>query len=162
MAPDAKRLSVPRALGLQPLRPFHLDRLFWLAVAAGAGFCLLLALCPEHRPLPFDRIRTWHFASLALVQPIIEELVFRGLVQGMLLEPTWGRRRVLGLSNANLLTSVAFALAHLVHHAPIWSLAVLAPSLVFGFFRDRHGCAWPAILLHVLYNTCFFLAVGLP
>jgi membrane protease YdiL (CAAX protease family) len=162
MDSGTRRTSIPKALGLGPLRPFHLDPLFWYAVAAGAFYCLLLALDPMRRPIRVSQLWTWHFFSLTLVQPVIEELVFRGLVQGLLLERAWGRRSRLGISNANLVTTLAFALAHFLHHDPQWPLAVIVPSLIFGFFRDRHESAWPAIALHVLYNACYFAAVGLP
>jgi membrane protease YdiL (CAAX protease family) len=34
---------------------------------------------------------------------------------------------------------------------------VLLPSLLYGYFRDRHGSVYPAIALHVFYNAGYFL-----
>jgi hypothetical protein len=85
-------------------------------------------------------------ASLILWQPVLEELLFRGVIQGQVARQIWGNTRYFGLSSANLLTSVLFALMHLVYHAPLWAIAVFAPSLVFGYFRDRYQSIWPGLL----------------
>ena len=97
--------------------------------------------------------------SMVLWQPLLEEMLFRGLVQGRQSAKCWGRRRIAHLSAANCVTTLLFALAHLIHHAPLWAAAVIAPSLVFGYFRDRYGRVFPAILLHAFYNGCY-LAIG--
>jgi len=90
-----------------------------------------------------------------LVQPVLEELVFRGLLQGWLREKLRWQWR--GMTAANLLTSIAFVVAHLVYQSPAWALAVFIPSLVFGYFRDRHDSVLPSIILHAWYNAGFFL-----
>ena len=100
---------------------------------------------------------TWSVVfSLLLWQPAIEELLFRGVLQGALLGTRFGARMILGLSVANVLTSIAFVTSHLVHHAPVWALATFFPSLIFGVFRDRSGSVWPSLMLHVWYNAAFF------
>ena len=97
--------------------------------------------------------------SLVLVQPLLEEAVFRGLLQGQALRLTAARR--LGpLSWANLGCSVAFAALHLPTQAWPWALAVLPPSLVFGHLRERFGSVWPAVALHVVYNAGFGVAAA--
>jgi uncharacterized protein len=96
---------------------------------------------------------------LVLVVPVLEELVFRGLVQGALLE-RWPRQRLGPLSAANALTSFLFAVSHLVYRAPLWAAAVFVPSLVFGYFRERHGTLASPILLHCWYNAGFFWLFG--
>ncbi len=96
---------------------------------------------------------------MVLLQPLLEELIFRGGLQGWLAASPWARRRFAGLSTANYLTTMLFALAHLVHHAPLWAAAVVAPSLVYGYFRDRYGRVLPAVVLHAFYNGCY-LAIG--
>jgi uncharacterized protein len=96
---------------------------------------------------------------MVLWQPLLEELLFRGAIQGRLETMPWGRRRLVGLSVANGVTTILFALAHLVYHVPLWAAGVIAPSLVFGHFRERYGRVYPAILLHAFYNGCY-LAMG--
>jgi len=95
-------------------------------------------------------------ASLLLWQPLTEELLFRGLLQGFLARTGPGSRTKTGISLANVMTSCVFVLFHFVHHAPAWALAVFVPSLLFGYFRDRSGSIWPPLLLHISFNTAFF------
>jgi membrane protease YdiL (CAAX protease family) len=97
-------------------------------------------------------------ASLLLWQPFVEELLFRGLIQGYLARTESGARTKAGISLANIATSCVFALVHLVHQPPAWALAVFFPSLLFGYFRDRTGSIWPSLLLHVIFNAAFFLS----
>ena len=92
--------------------------------------------------------------ALVVVQPLVEELVFRGALQGRLLERGWARR-IGPVSRANLGTTVAFVALHFVAQPPAWAIAVAAPSLVFGHVRERFGSILPAIALHSIYNTGF-------
>lgn len=90
--------------------------------------------------------------QLVIVAPVLEELLFRGVLQGRLLETTWGRDGRF-FTRANLATSACFAVFHLVSHAWAWSLAAFVPSLVFGHFRDRYrSLMWP-IVVHAFYNA---------
>lgn len=93
---------------------------------------------------------------LGLVYPIVEELLFRGLLQGWLREWSSLRRNWLGLSGANLLTSAVFTGLHFIAHPPLAAAAVIAPSLIFGHFRDRHGNLRAPIVLHMYYNIGYF------
>ena len=97
---------------------------------------------------------------LVLVQPVLEELVFRGLLQGQLLR-LGGTRRLGPLSLANLATTVAFCALHLLAQPPAWALAVALPSLVFGHLRERLGSVLPAVVLHAFYNAGFGLLAAL-
>jgi len=92
--------------------------------------------------------------SLAVVQPVLEELVFRGALQGRLLERGWARR-IGPISWANLGTTVAFVALHFMAQPLAWAIAVAAPSLMFGHVRERFGSVLPAIALHSLYNAGF-------
>jgi len=94
--------------------------------------------------------------SLVLWQPCIEELLFRGVLQGELARWSPLARPWLGLTAANGLAALAFALAHLVHQPPLWALSTLLPGLVFGWFRDRSGSVLPGLVLHAAFNAGFF------
>ncbi len=132
------------------------DRLFWLALLAGPAVWLSLWLAgtasEESSP-----IQWWRLLLLAGLYPLLEEWLFRGLLQPQLL--TWRpfRTRLLGLTGANLLTSLLFGAVHLIAHPPLWAAAVIVPSLVFGAFRDRYQSVVPAIILHSFYNLGYFL-----
>jgi membrane protease YdiL (CAAX protease family) len=58
----------------------------------------------------------------------------------------------LGISGANLATSVAFALAHLWQHPALLFPGYFAVSLVLGYFRERYGGILVPVLLHSYYN----------
>ncbi|VAX00272.1 hypothetical protein MNBD_GAMMA21-2486 [hydrothermal vent metagenome] len=90
------------------------------------------------------------------VYPVLEEVVFRGLILGWL--TSWTKQRRYGvLSLANLLTSGLFVLAHLVYQPWLWALLVFFPSLIFGYMKERHHSLWPPIFLHGFYNLGFIL-----
>jgi membrane protease YdiL (CAAX protease family) len=97
----------------------------------------------------------WLFLWPALFYPVLEEIVFRGLVQDLahrhLRAWRWGP-----ISHANLYTSLLFTALHFIHQPPLWAAAVILPSLVFGYFKDKYRSLAAPILLHVFYNAGFF------
>ena len=130
------------------------DAHFWIAVAAGILFWAGLALWVSPAPDPYWPVRQFRqFLYLTLLFPIIEEVVFRGYLQTMLLRWHYGRRAWLQVTVANLLTSLLFTALHFFGHPPLAAAAVIVPSLIFGYFRDRHGNIHAAVVLHVFYNT---------
>jgi membrane protease YdiL (CAAX protease family) len=147
------------AARLLPL-PLH-DAQFVVALALGPAIWLTVATLfgQQWQPTapPVDPLR---LASLVVAWPLIEEWLFRGHVQPWLARRAWGARAVWGITVANVATSALFAAAHLLAHAPAWALATFAPSLVFGYFRDRHNSIVPGVALHVFYNAGWFLLVG--
>lgn len=132
------------------------DRRLWAAVAAAPPVWLALFLA-VHPPLATDWPlgSPWLFAHLVLVTPVLEEIVFRGLIQGWLSRHITARWGV--VSAANLVTSLLFMALHLPRHPSVWAVAVFGPSLVFGYFRERHGSLASPIALHMFYNAGFFL-----
>lgn len=94
-----------------------------------------------------------------LLYPLLEELAFRGALQSWLLERGFSRVLIPGVSAANVLTSLAFSLAHLYNQPPLWAAATFLPSLVFGYFRERSDGLAAPIILHAWYNLGFILLV---
>jgi membrane protease YdiL (CAAX protease family) len=90
---------------------------------------------------------------LVIVYPILEEIVFRGALQGWVRRKSWGLRHRFGVTTANILTSIVFAAFHLIRRPNIWSAGVMLPGLVFGFFRDRYGNLYAPMALHIFYNA---------
>ena len=131
----------------------------WLYVAALAALPVafgIRALVDVTQGEP-ARDFSW-LVGFLIWQPLVEELLFRGVLQGQLRATRPGRAQRAGISGANLLTSAVFALLHAIYHAPTWAIAVLIPSLVFGFMRDRHGSVYPGLLLHCVFNGAYVLA----
>jgi membrane protease YdiL (CAAX protease family) len=143
---DALALRAPAGL----LR----DPLFLLALVVALPVAWGLARYLE----PPGALAGWGLLRLVGLDPLVEELLFRGLVQGALLKTSAGRAARAGFTVANAGTALLFAAAHLLYHPPLWSALVLFPALVFGFFRDRYGSVVPPVLLHVFYNACWMLA----
>ena len=95
---------------------------------------------------------------LSILYPMLEETVFRGIIQPTFHTRLKGR---LGLfSYANILTSILFSLAHLPNHEPIWALAVFIPSLAFGLLKDIYKTLLAPVALHSYYNAGYFLIAG--
>lgn len=92
---------------------------------------------------------------LVIIYPILEEIAFRGAIQGYLLQRlpnlAW-----LKISLANFLTSLCFSLLHSVFRSLLNGLAVFIPSLIFGYFRDRYHHLYISIFLHMYYNLGYF------
>ena len=84
---------------------------------------------------------------LGVLGPVVEELVFRGLLYGWL-------RGFLPFWLTAILTSVLFGLVH-----GEWAHVIVAALLGFAlaFIRERSGSLWPPILAHCVNNL---VAVG--
>jgi membrane protease YdiL (CAAX protease family) len=132
------------------------DRLFLAALLAGPASWLILYFIQQPAiQWSWPVIKPWQFLLPVLIYPVIEEIVFRGLIQEHLRDSI--SRQSLGpLTIANLLTSLLFTGLHFIYHPPLWAALVLFPSLVFGFFKDRTRCLTAPIILHVFYNAGYF------
>jgi len=137
------------------------DSEFIAALLGGALFWLVLWLFIPGRTLSLQGLLTRHFLALVLEWPLLEELAFRGILQGQLYQFDWARAHWHGVTRANLITTVLFTAAHLWNHSVPWALAVFVPSLIFGYFRDRTLSVYPAIVLHIYYNLGYFLVTGI-
>jgi membrane protease YdiL (CAAX protease family) len=158
-APPGALRSAIELLGLGvPRRPLLDPHALVALLAAVPVLVALRVLAPYSSGLP--ALVSQSAVALLFVQPAIEELLFRGLLQGALLRTRWGRTTLRGLSAANVVTSALFCVAHLYGQPPAWAAAVFVPSLIFGHLRERTGSVWPALVVHALYNAGFLLVVA--
>lgn len=135
------------------------DPLWWVALAAGPAFWCALSLAGHPvSDLAWPLQAPLAFLLPVVLYPVLEEFVFRGGLQPALAE-RWPRRWGV-LTLANLMTSLAFAGLHFFYHPPLWAAAVFVPSLLFGYFRERHAGLLSPILLHGWYNAGYFLLFG--
>ncbi len=96
------------------------------------------------RAVPFAA----NFVVIAVVAPIAEEFLFRGL--GMAVVGAF-----YGGSAAIVVTGLAFGLAHgLVVALPV--LAVF--GIILGWLRRRTASLYPPIVLHAIFNASSLLA----
>jgi len=135
--------------------PLYRNPLFRAAILLGPLYWLSLCLyAPPVVQWDKPLLHPVWFVQLVLIYPVLEEIVFRGLLQELV--RVYVSRAVFGpLSMANLLTSLLFAAAHLINNPAPAALLVFFPSLVFGYFRDRTGALTASVFLHCFYNAGF-------
>ncbi len=137
---------------------FWTDALFWLALAiAPVSWWLMLQLGVARRN---EALSWWPVLMIVLINPVLEEIVFRGAVQGWLQQQRVLQHRWGAISLANVLCSVLFASLHLFRQAPLWAALIFLPSLVFGWAKERHTTLLSPILLHMTYNAGFIWLFG--
>ncbi|MEX0776818.1 MAG: CPBP family intramembrane glutamic endopeptidase [Phycisphaeraceae bacterium] len=85
--------------------------------------------------------------SAIVVAPLLEEVIFRGLVQTSLLS-VMGRWPVVGVS------AVFFAVMHLPA-VGVWQAMppLLVLGLILGWLYEKTGSLWPGIALHAAFNA---------
>ena len=139
------------------MKKFAQDSHFYVVLTLGPIVWVGLSfILPVQAGIEKLAAEPWLLLSSVLVYPILEEVVFRGLILEAISARTVGRR--IGLVTfANLLTSLLFVAAHFIYHPWNWALVVFFPSLVFGYMKERHQSLWPPIILHVFYNLGFFI-----
>ena len=140
---------------LQMVKAQLADRYYLLLLGLGPAFWLAYYIYLPPQPFQWswplsDPLR---FGVLVVVYPVLEEIVFRGLLLDWLSKQL--HQRLGWLTLANVLTSLAFAALHLIHQSLLWSLLIFFPSLVFGFSKERYRSLWAPILLHCWYNLGF-------
>ena len=86
-----------------------------------------------------------------LIYPIIEEVLFRGIIQEYIASKF--SKQFFMISFANFSTSLLFALLHIIYH-PVYMLFVFFPSLVYGYFKEQYKTLLAPITLHTFYNLC--------
>ena len=136
-------------------RPILRDPHWYIAIILAIAFWLVDGLLISSFQ-PYNLFADIRLLVLAVfVYPILEEVVFRGGIQSWLLRSAILQRAYFRISAANVITSVLFALFHLVNQSWYWAILVFFPSLIFGYFKDRYGNIHASIILHVFYNAGF-------
>lgn len=135
------------------------DWAFWLALLLGppAAWGAVAALGIGHG---LGRLPVSGLVMLIVGLPLIEEIAFRGFLQGLLRGYAFARVAIGPVTVANGLTTACFSLAHYPRGG--WALValVILPGLVLGVLRDRHGGVLSPILLHSWYNACLAVAAA--
>lgn len=97
------------------------------------------------------------FISLAILPPIVEEIMVRGFLYG-------GLRAKLTKWIAALVASLLFGVAHLQLGSgapPLYSAAIdtFLLSLVLIYLREKTGSLWSGIIIHGLKNSLAFIVL---
>jgi membrane protease YdiL (CAAX protease family) len=93
----------------------------------------------------------WGFLSIAVMAPVVEELLFRGAILGHLLRQGRSPRMAIFLS------ALLFGI---MHFNPVQSFFAFFLGLAFGWLYYRTGSVAPGIVAHAINNTvCALLMV---
>jgi membrane protease YdiL (CAAX protease family) len=142
----------------QPFRPLSL-------IAVGLGLAIVVVLLGNllHLPnteTPFDKLLNDTVSRIAIasfgvtIGPVVEELLFRGFLQPVLIES-------IGVFPGLLLTAVLFGAMHLAQNAGIWQsgLLITIVGFVLGVVRHVSGSTRASTITHISYNALPFLVV---
>ena len=145
----ARRKKLRKELWLEPASGLLFG---W---AAGLAFCLYWTVTLVMTYLPeswmndyaeassvLDQTGFLTVLSTAIIGPIAEEVIFRGLIFSRLERamPGW---------LAAVLSALAFGLCH---GQPAWMAYAFVLGLVFAFLRLRTGSILPSMLAHFIFN----------
>lgn len=129
--------------------------------AAGLAFCLYWTVTLAMSYLPESWLNDYAEASsvldqtgfvavlaTAIVGPIAEEVVFRGLIFTRL-------RRVLPGQWAIVISAAVFGLCH---GNFVWFLYAFSLGLIFAWVTERTGSILPSMVMHIVFNSTSELA----
>ena len=122
------------------------------ALAMAANLALLLR--PDTTDFPLEHLFNSRGASYALggfaigIAPVIEEVVFRGLLFAVC-------ERAAGWRFAVVITALLFAGLHVPEYWDAWNhvWVILGVGMVFSLARGLSGALTPSIFLHIGYNS---------
>ena len=123
---------------------------FIAGVAAGAGIWAYVRIF--HQSL--GRVPSPHRVLLASASgPMIEEILFRGILFWLILEFLRRRRtpRLAAVCATVLVTAILFALSHNDRNSPRLYATVLT-GVGFGWMRAQSGSTAASALMHAVYN----------
>lgn len=90
--------------------------------------------------------------ATVLIAPLVEEIIFRGLVLSRL-------RRVIPGWLAVLISALAFGVCH---GQIVWICYAFVIGLLFGLMALRSNSIWPSFLAHLLFNALGHFSAFLP
>jgi hypothetical protein len=150
------------SLGWVP-QPFKTQHLVYLGLVLAIAVIVLGNLLGiPNVETPFDKLLNDTASRIGIaifgvsLGPIIEELLFRGFLQPVLVDS-------MGVFPGILLTSMLFGALHLTQNAFIWQSGVLITlvGFVLGVVRHVSGSTRASAITHISYNALPFLTLVL-
>lgn len=90
-----------------------------------------------------------YFATIVILAPIIEEILFRGMLQNFL-------KKYFGGKGGILISSLCFAFFHYSYHQKISNITIIGSlfilSVFLGFFYEKRKTMLSVISLHSFFN----------
>ncbi len=142
---------IPVAFGVQEML------LLGILLSAASSVLLLLLHTPEVHT-PFEKMLNNDLASRIVITvfgitlgPVVEELLFRGFLQPVLVNAA-------GTFPGILITSCFFGAMHLSQNAGMWQsgLVITLAGFAFGLMRHVLGSTRASTILHIGYNSLPF------
>ena len=136
------------------------SKTIWLSIPLIVAGMLFINLCSEFLGLP-DLMQdtflgmsrnVFGIISITIMAPLVEELLFRGAIQGYML------RKGMKPLNAILIASAIFGI---VHMNPIQIPFAFAIGLIFGWLYYRTGSVVPGIIGHFINNSIACLQMAM-
>lgn len=123
-------------------------------VGLAVAISLALLMRPDTQGFPLEKLFNSRTASFAIgafaisVAPVVEELVFRGLLFAIF-------EGSVGIRFAVVATAVLFAGLHIPEYWHAWNhlFMILVVGAVFSLARGATGSLAPSIILHIGYNS---------
>ncbi len=130
---------------------------YWPAVLIGSvGLCLLINFGMELIPIPESVLTDyaesaqslvegpliWQILANVIMAPLVEEILFRGLVFGRM-------RKAMSDWSALLFTSFFFGL---MHGQVLWICYTTVVGLVLGYVAWKTDSIWTSIFMHFAFN----------
>jgi uncharacterized protein len=142
----------------QPFKPLHLVVLGLILAFVVVILGNLLRI--PNVETPFDKLLNDALSRIVIslfgitLGPVIEELLFRGFLQPVLVDS-------FGVLPGILATSVVFGGMHLMQNANLWQSGVLITvvGFVLGVVRHISGSTRASAITHVSYNAVPFLVL---
>jgi len=91
------------------------------------------------------------FLGAVIIAAVGEELIFRGVLQKAL-------EKKGDVTRAVLLTSISWALIHLIPH---WAIQIFIMGVIIGFLAWRTNSVYPGIIVHAVNNFIAILFLNL-
>jgi len=137
-------------VGLRPAHPrFFAEAVVMAAVSVGIATLYVMgleALLPDAESGMEDLVQrlglTMSILVIAVTPAVLEEIIFRGMLQGRLMA-------IFGRFGGYFVTAAAFAI---VHGQPAVLPIHLGAGLYLGWLRERSDSLLPCMLMHFLYN----------
>lgn len=128
-----------------------------LAIWAQSGFKSSRGAGPNIAGITPEGTAGWIVVILlvAVGAPIVEELFFRGLVQGAFM-------RRIGSTPAIFVTALIFCGLHSFNEGPIAPIVLFAPALVLGYLRLKTGRLAPGMVAHATFNALTLCLLLIP
>jgi membrane protease YdiL (CAAX protease family) len=153
----ALRGRLPFWRALKWKRPTLLGALAFVAAGTflAVGVQFAPTIFPDRNEFPLQQLFSSPSTAYAvgafavLIAPVMEELIFRGVLFAIFEE-------VVSLPFAVVTTAVLFTAMHIQEYRGAWNhlFLLLIVGLIFSFARGMTGSLAPSVFLHASYNFC--------